>query len=275
MIDTHIHLESEEYNADCQEVIKRFFEKGGKALVNVGVSEARMKKAQKIANSDERIFVAIGFHPQEGTDLQRAGECVNFEEILKDFARDHKVVAIGEIGLDYFHPSGKEFDLRITEEIKEVQKRLFVTQLELARKLDLPVIVHSWNAEIDCWEILSNYLDLKIVFHCYGRGIAPGFTKKLLKYENINFSFTGNVTFPKPGKSGAELFEHLKLIPLERIMVETDGPFLAPVPHRGKRNEPFFVKHIIEKIAQVKDLTNDEVEKQTDQNAMDFFNLNI
>jgi TatD DNase family protein len=256
-------------------VIKRFFENGGKAIVNVGVDEERMKKALEIASNNERIFVAIGFHPQEGTDLFRSGKKIDYVEVLESLVQKHEIVAIGEIGLDFYHPSGKDFELKITNEIKEVQRKLFVTQLELARKLKLPVIVHSWDAEKDCWEILKKYLDLKIVFHCYGRGIDTKFTKKLLEHKNISFSFTGNVTFPKPGKTGSEIFQHLKLIPLERMMVETDGPFLAPVPHRGKRNEPVFVKYVIEKIAEVKNLTSSEVEKQTDKNAIEFFNLSI
>jgi len=275
MIDTHVHLDFESYDADREKVIQRFFENGGRAIVNIGVDEERINKSLQIAQMDKRIFAAIGFHPQEGTDLFRNTKSVNYLSVLKKHAQNKKVVAIGEIGLDYFHPSGKEYDLKINDEIKAVQKVFFVDQLKMARKLGLPVIIHSWEAEEDCWTILKDYLDLSIVFHCYGRGIELEFTEKLLKHENIYFSFTGNITYPKPGKAGSEILEHLKLIPLERMMVETDGPFLAPVPHRGKRNEPSYVKYIIEKIADIKGIRVEEVEKQTDKNAINYFGLDF
>jgi TatD DNase family protein len=291
MIDTHIHLESKEYDADRQEVIKRFFDEGGKAIVNIGVDEQRIEKTLEIARSNERIFAAVGFHPQEAAGLQIRNpkyeirnkskiENSNVQDTV-DFLRDtviknkDKIVAIGEIGLDYFHASSKDYRLKINDKIKKAQKDVFVSQLDLARELKLPVIIHTWDAQDDCWEILKNYTDLKMVFHCYGKGIPLDFTKKLLGHDNIFFSFTGNVTFPRLGKTGSEIFEHLRLIPLEKMMAETDGPYLSPEPHRGKRNEPAYVKFVIEKIAEIKGLSVEEVENQTDQNAVEFFGLKI
>lgn len=287
MFDTHIHLDFESYDADREEVISRFFSQGGKAIVNVGVDEQRIEKSLEIASGHEKIFVAAGFHPQEIVDLRLSicdlgveknrNENRNFD--IKKYLRGviesnrEKVVAVGEIGLDYFHPSGRNYDLKVDDEIKRIQKEAFAEQLEVAREFKLPAVIHSWDAENDCFEILKNFLDLKIVFHCYGKNIPLEFTKKLLKHENIFFSFTGNITFPRPGKSGSEIFEHIKIIPLERMMVETDGPFLTPVPHRGKRNEPAYVKHVIEKIAGIKEIGADEVEKVTDENAVGFFGL--
>lgn len=271
MIDTHIHLESEQYDADRKEVIKRFFDDGGKAIVNVGVDKKRIEKTLEIARTDKRIFVAVGFHPQEAAGLEIQNTTSYLKKVIEE--NKEKIVAIGEIGLDYFHASSKDYSLKINDEIKKAQKNVFVSQLELAQKLKLPVIIHTWDAQDDCWEIMKDYLDLKMVFHCYGRDIPLDFTKELLEHDNIFFSFTGNITFPRPGKKGSEIFEHLKLIPLERIMVETDGPFLAPEPHRGKRNEPAYVKFIIEKIAEIKGLSAEEVENQTDKNALSFFNI--
>lgn len=275
MIDTHIHLDFESYDNDREEVIARFFSQGGKAIVNIGTDEERINQSLQIAKGHEKVFSAIGFHPQEGIDLIKNTGSMEFVDSLEKYFPNKKIVAIGEIGLDYFHPSATDYDLVIDPKIKQQQKELFIRQLDVARQYQLPVVLHSWNAHEDCWQILKKYLDLKIVFHCYGKGIPVTFTKELLSHDNINFSFTGNITFPKTGKAGAEVWEHLKIIPIQRMMVETDGPFLTPVPLRDKRNEPANVKYVIEKIAEIKKMEEQTVEKQTDENAIEFFKLPV
>ncbi len=257
MIDTHVHLDFEQFNEDRKNVIKRFFDNGGKAILNIGVDEDRSNKTLEIAENYLQIFAVLGFHPENGE--------VNLEEVekyLKEKCQNSKVKAIGEIGLDYFHSSD--------EEDREFQKKLFIKQLEVAKNLNLPVVIHCRDAYADLWEIISQtqFKKLKMVIHCFCGGVEEA--KNFLQLPNLKFSFTGNITFVKEND---ELLKVVKKIPLNRIMVETDCPFLAPVPNRGKRNEPSFVKFVIEKIAEIKVLSFDEVENQTDKNAIDFFDL--
>jgi len=259
MIDTHAHLDFGQFDEDRKSVTKRFFDDGGKAILNVGVDKKRNKKTLEIAEEDDRIFVSLGFHPEgDNFDLEEV------EKYLKEKSENPKVKAIGEIGLDYFHskdPKDRDF-----------QKELFVKQLEIAKKIGLPVVIHCRDAYGDLLEIISDekFREMKMVIHCFSAGLKR--TKQFLKFPNLKFSFTGNITFVKDED---ELLKVVDLIPLERMMVETDCPFLAPVPHRGKRNEPAFVRFIIEKIAEVKGLSYEEVERQTDKNAIRFFNLKI
>lgn len=259
MIDTHAHLDFEQFDKDRKEVLKRFFDDGGFAIVTIGVDEDRIEKTLEIAESNEGVFAVVGFHPEsQNLDLNQVEDC------LKEKCKNIKVKAIGEIGLDYFHSDQKE-------EI-EFQKKLFIKQLEIAKDLDLPVVIHCRDAYEDLLEIISrvNFSELKMVIHCFCGGKEEA--EKFLKLPNLNFSFTGNITFVK---NDDKLLQAVRAIPLKRIMAETDCPFLAPVPNRGKRNEPSFVKYVIKKIAEVKELRFKEIEKQTDQNAIDFFDLKI
>jgi len=259
MIDTHAHLDFEQFDKDRKEVLKRFFDDGGVAIVTIGVDEDRIEKTLEIAENNEGIFAVVGFHPEsQNLDLSQVEDC------LKEKCKNIKVKAIGEIGLDYFHSDQKE-------EI-EFQKKLFIKQLEIAEDLDLPVVIHCRDAYEDLLEIISrvNFRELKMVIHCFCGGKEEA--EKFLKFPNLNFSFTGNITFVK---NDDKLLRAVKVIPLKRIMAETDCPFLAPAPNRGKRNEPSFVKYVIKKIMEVKGLRFKEVEGQTDQNAIDFFDLKI
>jgi TatD DNase family protein len=220
------------------------------------------KQEIKRQKGQENIFVSVGFHPEEIENLE------NFNDIegclKKVFKENKKIVAIGEVGLDYFH-SKKEAE-------HQKQKELFEIQLKLANELNLPVVLHCRDAYDDMLEILSKeeYLEIFKVLHCYCGGLEH--TKKFSELENLMFSFTGNITFVKDDNF---LLESLRMIPIEKIMTETDCPFLAPVPNRGKRNEPKFTRHVIEKIAEVKKMSIEKIEQQADQNAIDFFNLKI
>lgn len=259
MIDTHAHLDFEQFEEDRKSVLQRFFDNGGKAIVNIGVDFERNEKTLRIAKENEQIFASLGFHPEGGE--------FNLEEIEKYFeenCQNPKVKAIGEIGLDYFHSSDKE-------SIK-FQKKLFIKQLEIAQKLELPVAIHCRDAYDDLLDIISEnqFRGMKMVIHCFCGGAEEA--EKFLKLPNLKFSFTGNITFVKEGD---KLLQAVDKIPLNRIMAETDCPFLAPVPNRGKRNEPAFVKDVIEKIAEVKKISFQKAEDQTDKNAIKFFNLSL
>ena len=283
MIDTHAHLDFPQFDKDRDEVIARAFSSGVKKIINVGCDLERSRASIRLAEKYENIFASVGLHP-DFFSSEDCGNQVDWVSELKKMTRSGKVVAVGEIGLDYFRISHSvEHRARGLERIKNNQKEGFITQLELARELKLPVIIHcrdsrdknysseSW-AYADVQKIISQYPTLKFVLHCYSADLET--TKNFLKnYDNVCFSFTGNITYPSPKDFAAELKRVVELIPLERIMLDTDSPFLAPAPMRGKRNEPAFVKYIAEKIASVKEINLYEAEKATDGNAVNFFGL--
>ncbi|HHX58775.1 MAG TPA: TatD family hydrolase [Candidatus Moranbacteria bacterium] len=270
MIDTHAHLDFENYNDDRDKVIKRFFKGGGKAIVNIGVDFKRNKKVIKLAQENEKLFAVIGFHPEGAGRVAVSEVKTSLVQLLKE-KEENKIVAIGEIGLDYFH----------NQENKKEQKELFQSQLDLAIKYSLPVVVHCRDAYKDVLKILKKpqYKELKVVMHCYMGNQKQ--TRDFLQLPNLYFSFTGNITFADFGKykngklvpEKAEIFRVIEQIPLEKIMAETDCPFLAPNPHRGKRNEPVFVREVIKRLAKIKGLGFEEAERKTDDNAITFFKL--
>ncbi|HAI74237.1 MAG TPA: hydrolase TatD [Candidatus Moranbacteria bacterium] len=260
LIDTHTHLDDKQFDKDRDEVIARAFANGVKKIINVGAGLGSSRRSVELAEKYENIFAAVGFHPHY---FNKYGES-SFGKIaeLRELARHKKVIAVGEIGLDYFSHNEK----KIGEKEKESQKAGFISQLDLARKLNLPVIIHCRDAYDDCYEIMQKYVDLKFVFHCYGGNME--FTKKLLWYKNIHFSFTGNITY---AKAGSEIIEAIKKIPMNKIILETDCPYLAPTPMRGKRNEPLLVRYIGKKIAELKNFSEDDASRITTKNASRFF----
>lgn len=297
MIDTHAHLDFENFDEDREEVIRRFFEGGssrrqgygwqGKKIINIGVDLITSRKSVEIAESHENIFAAVGFHP----DFFSEQGAVNSEQQkllgdLRDLARNKKIVAIGECGLDYFSHTGEV----ITDTQKENQKKGFLAQVELAQELNLPVIVHCRSAWEDLYEIVKSQFqnpkskvskkiqntkyqlpDTKFVLHCYSGKKKE--TDKFLKLPNVFFSFSGNITYPKPTDRTEKLAEAVRAIPLDRIMLDSDSPYLAPQAMRGKRNEPANVRYIAEKIAEIKGISVAQTEKETDENAEKFFGI--
>lgn len=272
MIDTHAHLDDKQYDTDRAQMIARIFDSGVEKVINIGAGLGSSRRSVELAEEYKNIFASVGLHPYYFNEY---GER-SFDKIseFKELAKHKKVVAIGEIGLDYFSHDGNE----ITDAQKENQKKGFIFQLDLAKELNLPVIIHCRSSKEnpadaynDLIKILLNtkYQILNTVFHCYGGNTE--FTKKLLQQDNVYFSFTGNITY---AKDSAEIIEVVKMIPMEKIMLETDCPYLAPVPHRGKRNEPAFLQYICEKIAEIKQISAKEVDKITTKNAKKFFKLN-
>ncbi len=304
MIDTHAHLNFQDFSKDREKIISRAFQSGVEKIINVGTDTKESAKSLKLAEEYENIYASVGIHPQYFSSAKKFSIFnfqlpINFQfsnfkikkdiEKIKQLAKNKKVVAIGEIGLDYFSHSGKE----ITDEQKKAQKEGFIKQLELAQELNLPVIIHCREAYDDLYVILSDSEESRnnitsdnktgfltslgmtgVVMHCYGGDLE--FTKKLLKLKNIYFSFNGNITYPiKKEIQGTEkdITESIKIIPPERIMLETDCPFLAPQKFRGKRNEPAFVKYTAEKLAEIKKCSFKEINEITTQNAEEFFGI--
>jgi len=251
-IDTHCHLDFKDFDLDRKEVIQRAKEEGIDYIINVGSSLEGSEKSLKLAKEYEFIFASVGFHPHEAD---------NFNEEIKDklklLAQDKKVVAIGEVGLDYF----KNYSL------KENQREVFSQLIDIAKELNLSLIIHSRQSAKDTLEILREKKPKKVVIHCFS--YDHYFLETFLK-EGFFISFTANITY----KNAKELRQLVKETPLERIMLETDAPFLAPHPLRGKRNEPSYLRYLGEAISEIKGISLEELAQITTQNAKNFFNLN-
>ncbi len=268
LIDTHAHLNFKAFDKDWKQVIQRAFEKDTRGIINIGSDLKTSYKAVSIAEEyDKGIYAAVSIHPihvGEIRDFQPEADqsLVGGVEIekLKKLAQHPKVVAIGETGLDYFH----------NKNTKEKQKELFVALLNLACRLDLPVIIHSRDAHKDTLEILktesSKQSAISGVVHCFSGDI-----KQAQEILNLGFliSFTGNITYPKT----ESLQEVVKDIPLDKIMVETDCPFLPPQKYRGQRNQPAYVVEIAKKIAEIKEISLGKVADTTTNNAKKLFKL--
>lgn len=276
MIDTHSHIDDKQFDADREGVIQRAFAGGVEKIITVGAGLGSSERAVALAGKYENIFAVVGLHPEY---FMRHGAWQDkHRQKLWELAGAEKVVAIGEIGLEYHAHNG----CSISDKQKKFQKEGFIFQLELARKLKKPVVLHcrgeraeagenyreKSEAYDDVWAIIQKYPELNFVFHSFGGRLD--FVKKIMMRENIHFSFNGNITYAKPN---AEILAVIQAIPLEKIMLETDCPYLAPVPHRGKRNEPSWVTYVGEKIAEIKVISAKQVDKITSENARKFFEI--
>jgi len=252
LFDTHAHLDDEKYDTDRDEVIKNIYDGGVSLLVNVGSDMESSEKTLELAKKYSFIYAAVGVHPYSAPHLTEEDVCA-----LKEMAKEDKVVAIGEIGLDYHFED--------TDKIG--QKRGFIRQIELAKHLDLPYIVHDRDSHQDCYDIIKNSGYFRGVMHCFS-GSAE-FAKQMI---DIGFyiSFAGTVTF----KNAKKVHEAAKAVPLERLLIETDSPYLAPEPYRGKRNIPLNVIKTLEAIADIKGISKEELLKITMENGKRFFGIN-
>lgn len=251
MIDSHCHLDFEDYDKDRDEIVKTSVESGVFKIINPCSHFCSNFKVVELSKKYDNYYFSIGLHPDEADKLE-GNELFEIEKLISN----DKCVAIGEIGLDYHYP---DFD-------KQKQKDIFIAQLEFAKKYNKPVIIHNRDAVSDIYEILKNY-NLKGVIHCFSENLE--WAKKFI---DIGFyiSFTGIITFKN---ANLELLEVVENIPLEKMLIETDAPFLAPVPFRGKVNKPEYVRYVAEKIAEIKHLRFDEVVKVTDNNTEKLFNI--
>lgn len=257
MIDSHCHLDFLDFDSDRAEVITRAKKVGVGKILNPGCNLVTSRRAVKLADQTEEIFAAVGVHPhdaREVTDIALAE--------LEQLATSPKVVAIGEIGLDYFRIKKTEN----RRQIIQIQQEAFRSQLELAQKLDKPVIIHSREADEDILKILDGFKNLRGVFHCFGGGIE--FAKKILA-KGFYLGFTGICTFPR----AENIREVIRLTSLDKILVETDAPYLAPESVRGKRNEPAFAVEVAQKIAELKGVSVEEVARMTTKNSENLFHF--
>lgn len=250
IIDTHAHYDDEAFNADRDELIKNMLDTNVDRIITVGCSLERSRTSVELAERYDRIYASVGIHPDECYDLPD-----DYIEQLRLMSRHSKVVAIGEIGLDYHYEGYK----------KDIQIKRFKEQLELAQELNLPIIIHSREATQDTLDILQEYKP-KGVMHCFS-GSAE--TAQKIIDLGMMISFTGVLTF----KNAKKAVEACKIIPMDRLMLETDCPYMTPVPHRGERNNSSYTYHTAEKVAEIKNMSVNEVIEICNANAVSFFNL--
>lgn len=249
LVDTHCHIYGEKYADDVEEVLKRS-EENLDFIVNIGYDMESSKKSVEMSETYSFLYATVGFHP---TDIK--GYSDESEMELLELAKNRKVVAIGEIGLDYYW----------MEDEKEVQKSVFRRQMEVARQLKKPVVIHSRDAMEDTINILNEFPDVGGIVHCF-----PGsYESAKLIIDRYYFGVNGVVTF----KNNKKTKETVKKLPLDRIVIETDAPYLTPTPYRGKRNEPIYVKYVAEEIAELKGVSVEEVIRVTTENAKKIYNI--
>ena len=249
--DTHAHYDSGAFNADRFEILDAMVEGNVGLIVNPGCDLISSKAAIELAERYDFVYAAVGWHPEDIDKLTDEA----FEEMAR-LAEHPKCLAIGEIGLDYYWDATH----------KDEQKELFRRLIELALKLDKPIIVHDREAHGDSMEIILDYPQLRGVFHCYS-GSAE-MAAELLK-QGWYLGFDGPITY----KNARKAIEVLEMCPLDRLVIETDSPYLTPVPNRGKRNDSRQLKYVVEKIAEIKGLTAEEVEKASFENGKRLYGM--
>jgi TatD DNase family protein len=277
-IDIHAHVNFEAFKEDREEVIKRSLE-ANTWMINVGTQKDTSQSAVELANKFEKgVYAIVGLHPvhtdksfhdekeigEGGKEFTSHGEVFDFE-FYKNLAQDEKVVAIGECGLDFY---------RLDEESVEKQKKAFIEMIELANAVNKPLMLHVRNNENrsaykEAVELLKTHAKVKGNAHFFAGNLEEA---KLFLDIGYTLSFTGAITYP-PRPGGCDYAEIIKNTPLDMIMSETDCPYVAPIPYRGKRNEPVYVSEVVKKIAEIKNLPLEEVKKALISNAFRTFGL--
>ena len=253
MIDSHCHLDHEPMYSDLNNVINRSKNIGIEKILSICTTISSFEKIKEIVNFDHIIYGTFGIHPHECTDNQ-----VTKKDIINFVRQNIKIIAVGESGLDFYYNHSDQ------------QKQLasFKTHIEASLELNMPIIVHSRSAENETYEVLKSYEKFKpkILMHCFTG--STEFAHKLLTLGSY-FSASGIITF----KNSNNLQETFKLIPNDKLLIETDSPYLAPVPHRGKKNEPSYIKHTLEKLAYLKNTEVSKIEDITSKNFNFLFNF--
>lgn len=257
LFDTHCHLDDERFNEDREELIENLRKEGVDRLVTAGYSLEGSKRAVELSEKYDFIFSTVGISPNDVPEtMEELDE--ELKQIEELYMNAKKIVAVGEIGLDYHWNT----------ENKDIQKKAFIKQIELANKLNLPIQIHTRDAVMDTLEILKNHLvNKKGIFHC-----CP-FNRELVK-EGLKLGFYISFAGPTTFKNSKNASEIIQLVPDDKMLVETDSPYLSPEPFRGKRNDPRNVQYIIKKIAELKEKSFEDIEKIVYENANRIFNIN-
>jgi TatD DNase family protein len=251
MIDSHCHLDHEPLISDLPNVIQRSKNIGIEKLLTISTSIESFNRVKDIVKLDDIIYGTIGIHPHEADS-----DIITSDEIVKNLNENPRIIGIGETGLDFFYNNSD----------KDKQIKSFYKHIEASIKSNVPLIIHSRDAEIETFEILNEYKNknLKILMHCFTGSL--NFANKLQSL-NAYFSASGIITF----KNSLDLQNTFKSLPLDKILIETDSPFLAPVPNRGKKNEPSFIDHTAKKLAEIKEIPKEELVKITTSNFNNLF----
>jgi len=251
MIDSHCHLDQEPLYDDIKNVIARSKDIGIKKLLTICTTLESFKKVLEISKQNEIVYGTFGIHPHETKDNP-----TTIELIKKNVSNNKKIIGIGESGLDFYYNHSD----------KKEQIVSFNKHIEASIDLDIPIIIHSRNAELETFDILNQYKEKKpkILMHCFTG--SKEFAEKLMDF-NTYFSASGIITF----KNSADLQDTFKIIPIEKLLIETDSPYLAPVPNRGKKNEPSYIKYTAEKLAELKNISYSEIVKHTTDNFDNLF----
>ncbi len=250
LIDTHAHLDDEAYEGNLNEVIENFKKEGGKLIINPSYDRTSAEKALMISREFEVVYAALGIHPH---DAQMADE--EFYDFIIQNSDYEKVVAVGEIGLDYYYDNSP----------RVIQREVFKRQMEIAVNKDLPVIIHSRDAHQDTYNMLESFKGkVRGVMHSYS-----GSWEMAKRYLDLGYyiSLSGPLTF----KNSRKLPEVAANTPLDRILVETDSPYLTPVPYRGRTNNPSYVRYVAEKIADIKEITFEKLMENVERNTFEVF----
>jgi TatD DNase family protein len=253
MIDSHCHLDHEPLYENLSDVISSSKNVGITKLLTICTTFDSFERIKAIVKKDQMIYGTYGIHPHETASNQ-----VDKQTIIKSVNENEKIIGVGETGLDFFY-NHSDRDRQISS---------FKAHIEASMELDKPIIIHSRDAEKETFEILNSYKNnnLKILMHCFTGSLE--FSKKLLSLDAF-FSASGIITF----KNSTELQNTFKTIPLKKLLIETDSPFLAPIPMRGKKNEPSFIRYTLEKLSILKETTVDRLSKITTDNFNKLFNL--
>ena len=256
IVDTHIHLDDKRYRDDLEDVLMRAREGGVKRFIIPGADITTLDRAVAIAEANEDVYFAVGVHPYDKEQFDKLD--------ISQYVNHSKCVAIGECGLDYFRLEGSD---EAKEREKEEQKRVFRAQIELAKRYKKPLIVHIRDASVDAKALMleAGAGEVGGVLHCYNAD------EQLLSLadEGFYFGIGGVLTF----KNAKKLVNVLPKIPKERLVVETDGPYLTPEPHRGKRNEPLYTTFVVQKMVKILALDVEQIEHLTTQNAKELFGI--
>ncbi len=253
LIDSHAHLDDRRFNRDRDQLIKSLRDNGVEYVVNNGSDLQTSIASINLAEKYENIYATIGVHPHETKGMDETTI-----EALRQLASHNKVVAIGEIGLDFHYDNSP----------RDIQRKWFKRQLELAKEIDLPVTIHSREAAQECFDTIKAAQDgsLRGVMHCYSDSVE--LAEEYLKL-GFYISLAGPVTF----KNSRVPKEVAKIIPLDRLLIETDSPYLTPEPHRGKRNDPTYVRYVAGEIAELKGISYEELVEATNRNAKEFYGI--
>ncbi len=249
--DTHSHFTDEAFDADRDETIDAVHVSGVELIMNSSCDMESCLRALVLAEKYAFVYASVGWHPHDAKSFVEESE-----KKIREWSQNPKVRAIGEIGLDYYYDLSE----------RDVQREVFTRQMELAHELKLPVVIHDRDAHSDCMEIIKKFPDVQGEFHCYS-----GSTEMAREILDMGWylGFTGAITF----KNARRALEVIEICPDDRILIETDCPYLAPVPFRGKRNDSRYLPYIAEKIAEIKGITTEAVADMTNQNGRRFFGI--